>query len=129
MTNTEDLKRGRYEFPQNNNFVVLLREGQAMPILSSDAIELLEVAKSNAERTEGWSILPWNAKVALVQNDILRMILRIKNDADESKVKLTEKSQEYLKYVRSMEPFAWEVLDFLNYRVVDVYPFRDNTPD
>jgi len=100
-----------------------------MPILSSDAIELLEVAKSNAERTEGWSILPWNAKVALVQNDILRMILRIKNDADESKVKLTEKSQEYLKYVRSMEPFAWEVLDFLNYRVVDVYPFRDNTPD
>lgn len=111
--------RGYYEFPQNEHFVVLIRnESQEMPKLSYKAVEILNSAYQAAQSIEGWSILPWQAKVALVKNEILHIPLRARNP--ESGI---------FDWAQANEQYAWEILAFLNKYVFDAYPFRDNRPD
>jgi hypothetical protein len=126
--NIAKLERGYYRFPQYTSLVILIdKHGKEMPVLSEEAVRLLKTAKSNAH-VEGWSIISWHVKVALMQQDLLRVILRARKTELPSEWK-GEQEETYPEHCKRMEPFAWEAIEFLDYWVYDVYPFRDNRPD
>jgi hypothetical protein len=124
----QTLLKGYFEFPQNGNFVVLLRN-QEMPVLGDEVLKLLATAKSNADETDGWAILPSRAKIALVKEQLLKLILRARKAPFANKEELQENARGYLEYTQKVEPHVWEALEFLDYWVLDVYPFRDKRPD
>lgn len=131
MEGDRSTPKGYYEFPQDENLLVLSdKDGQKMPILSEKVLELLEAARSNVNYQHGWSIFPWYTKIALMQNDLLRMVLAARRAEESLKsmdINPASDKAKCLIYAKSKEPYVWQAIDFVDRWVYDIYPF--NRPD
>ncbi len=121
---TETLLDGYFEFSQDYKLVVRLKN-QPMPLLSDKALELLEYARDHADSVKGWEILPYEAKVSLMESALTMVKMRAEEDEGENP---SEDRMNYLNWARDMEPYVWEAILFLKRYVKDVSPFRDNQP-
>lgn len=105
------MPRGCYEL---KNLAVLCRNDEEMPQLSESALDYLDTATQCAHTCDGWSILPAQAKIALLKADCLRQLIRYRKK---------EKAYETIDV-----DAVWELIELLDNRVVDVYPWRDHYP-
>lgn len=98
-------------FEQNTHFVILRKEGEVPPILSGDELLELDFAYSSANfNRDGWTLFDWHTKKALVQDRLLKKLIRSKSEGD-------------------LNPDVWEVIKFIDKWVRDIHPFKDNLPD
>lgn len=110
------------KFPGNTNFVILRRQADDIK-LSDRALSELKTAHGNSLNTDGWSILPARAKIAIVLDGLMRKIRILRHPLDNEGKELS-----WVQGCREAEPFVWEAIDFLE-KVVDVCPFRDSKPE
>jgi len=101
------MKRGYYEY---KDLCVFCQEGDELPQLSEDASELLSIAFDAGTNCPGWEILPARAKIALLMARCIKHVI------------IYGEGNPAIGYI-------WELINLLDTRVMDVYPFRDRIPD
>lgn len=108
------------EFSQDSHFCVKTEDKEELPVLSPETLEQLAAARHNVSMMDGWlNCYNYRVKIALVKEHLSHTVIRAESNQD---CKAVREAKERL-------PFAKQALNFLEYYVHDVYPFRDHVPE